>query len=441
MVRDSGTRTMRALVLAMVVGLLAAACGDGGEGGGGGDDGDGGGESISLLHGIKGEGEQAALQKAIDAYEESSGNTVEVEFSPQFETIIVTRVQGGNAPDVALYPQPALLKQTVETDNATPLSEAGVDVEAIGGELVSGMVETGTFEDTTYGIVTGLNIKSLLWYAKDDFDAGGYALPETWDDVISLTEEISSSGTPAWCIGIESGDATGWVATDWIEDIMLRLHGPEVYDQWVTNEVKFDSPEVRAAFEELEKIWMNDDYVFGGTSNILSTPFLDAADPMFEDPPACFLHRQAGFIEGEFPEDAQLGTDYDLVILPPADSEIGNGALFQGDTIAVHSDNQAAGDFVSFLVGPEGQEAWFSDPGAGKLSVRTDFDPANYPTEALVKQGEIFKEADFARNDGSDLMPGEVGSGAFWSEIVAWLSGGQDLDATLTNIDAAWPTN
>lgn len=429
--RRHPTLWLRTVLMVAVLALVAAACGGGDGDGGGGD-----GQAVSLLHGISGENEQAALQEAIDAFEEATGNTVEVESSPNFETQIVTRVEGNNPPDVALYPQPGLLERV--SGNATPLDEAGVDVDTLDSELVSGMVDTGTFDGTTYGVVVKVGVKSLLWYSADDFESEGYEVPETWDDLMSLTEEISGTGTPAWCIGIESSDATGWVATDWIEDIMLRLHGPDVYDQWIAHEVMFDSEEVRAAFEELESIWFNEDYVLGGTTGILNTPFGDAAAPMFEDPPACYLHRQAGFIAGNFPEDAELGTDFDVAYLPAMGDE--KPALFAGDLAAIHTDNPAAAEFVEFLASAEGQQAWMSHEGAGSLSARADFDSSQYPTEALAKQGDIFAAADFARFDASDLMPGQVGAGAFWTEVVAWLNDSQDLDTTLQNIDAAWPS-
>lgn len=435
------TRTIRLLVVIATLALFAAACGRGGgaqSGGGGGGGGGEGSDTVTLLHGIKGQNEQAALQKAIDAFEKSSGKTVKVEFSPQFETVVVTRVQGGNPPDVALYPQPALLQKTLK--NATPLEEAGVNLGEISGGLVPGMLEAGTFDDTPYGVVVKQNMKSLLWYAADDFKSENLQPPATWEEMLQLTKDISAKGTPAWCIGIESADATGWVATDWIEDIMLRLHGEDAYDQWVSHELKFESPEVKEAFSMLEEIWFNKDYVNGGTTAILQTPFLDSVQPMFEDKPGCYLHRQAGFIEGEFPDTAKLGQDYDVTALPPIEGDA-PPALFAGDVAAVHTDNATAGEFISFLVSAEGQKAWLSDAGAGALSVRKDFSPGDYPTEALSKQGEVFAQAPFARFDASDLMPSEVGAGAFWRETVAWISGSQDLDTTLKNIDSAWPAS
>jgi alpha-glucoside transport system substrate-binding protein len=417
------------LSLLLVAGLLLAACPD--------DAADEVG-TASLLHGITGPEEIAALQQAIDAFQDATGSTIEVESSPDFETVILTRVEGGNPPDVAFYPQPGMLERLL--DDTLSLEEAGVDVGGIRNDLVPGMLEAGTFNDTEYGVVVKLGLKSLLWYAADDFEADGYTVPETWDDLVALTEEIAGDladepGRAPWCIGIESGGATGWVATDWVEDLMLRLHGPDPYDQWVAGELPFDSPEVREAFEQLEEIWLNEDYVLGGTTGILQTPFIDAAGPMFQEPAGCYLHRQAGFIEGEFP--GELGVDYDVAYLPPIGAE--SPALFAGDLAAIHTDNPTAAEFLEFLVSSEGQQAWMSHEGAGSLAVRADFDTGNYPTEALARQGEIFANADFARFDASDMMPGEVGTGAFWTELVAWISGAQDLDTTLQNIDAAWP--
>jgi alpha-glucoside transport system substrate-binding protein len=433
------------LAMLVLAAMLAAACGNGdgnGNGNGNGEDGAAGeGEgtgTVTLLHGISGQEEQAALQQAVDAFEEETGNTVEVEASPNFETVVVTRVQGGNAPDVALYPQPGLLQRV--SQDATPLEEAGVDVQALNDELVPGMVDTGTFDGETYGVVVKVGFKSLLWYPGERFNDAGYEVPETWDDLKSLTEQIAQDtggeqGRAPWCIGIESAEATGWVATDWIEDIMLRLHGPDVYDQWVNHEIQFDSDEVRAAFEELEEIWFNEEYVVGGTTGILQTPFADAVQPMNQEEPGCYLHRQAGFIEGEF--EGELGTDYDVAALPGTDD--GTPALFAGDLAAIHTDNATAAEFVQFLLSQEGQEAWMGHEGAGSLSARADFDSGAYPSEALTRQGEIFAEADVARFDASDAMPGQVGTDAFWREVVAWISGSQDLDATLSNIDNAWP--
>jgi alpha-glucoside transport system substrate-binding protein len=415
--------------------LLLTACGAGASA----DD------AITLLHGITGPDEQAALQAVIDAFTEETGTAVQVEVSPDFDTVIITRVTGGNPPDVALYPQPGVLGRLAERGDVIPLADVGVDVDTLRDELIDGAVDSATFEDETYGVVSKVNVKSLLWYAAAPLEEAGYEVPETWEDLVevtaSLAEDLSDRRSAApWCIGMESGGDTGWVATDWIENIVLRLHGPEVYDQWVDGEVPFDSPEIREAFEELERLWFDEGTVVGGTTGILQTPFLEAVDPMFDDEPRCYFHMQAGFIAGLFPEEAEIGTDVAMVPLPGLADAEDDPVLFGGDVAAVHTEADGVGEFVEFLVSEAGQQAWLSEEGAGAVSVRQDVETDIYPSDELVEQAEIVADAETTRFDASDEMPGEIGVGAFWTEIVAWLAGAQDLDDTLSNIDARWPS-
>lgn len=426
----------RWIILLAVLALVATACGGGDDDaspatGSPGESPAGGGESVSLLHAIAGTEEQAALQAALDAFETSSGNTVQAEFTDDIATTLNIRVDGNNPPDVVLHPQPGALAGFAAEGALTPLADVGA-TEFDG--LVPGMTETGTFDGTHYGVVAKAAVSSLLWYRADVFESEDYAPPESWDDLVSLTETIAATGTTPWCIGMESGGATGWVATNWIEDVMLRLHGGDTYDQWTSGELDFTSPEVTEAFEMVGEIFFTDGYVLGGTTGIVNTPFGDAAAPMFQDPPACLLHRQAGFIEGEF--EGTLGTEYSVTIMPPIDGQ--GGAVFSGDVAAVLTDSQAAGDLVEFLVSTEGQEAWHSNEGSGSLSVRADFDSSLYPSDSLSQQGELLAGAEVARFDGSDLMPSAVGGEAFFTQLVSWLTG-QDLETTLQNIEAAWP--
>lgn len=419
--------TSKWLRTAAVIGAMAlvvTACGDGDEGG---DDGTGA-QTISLLHAI-GADEQPALQAALDAFEEATGHTVQVEYTDDIAGTLTTRVDGNNPPDVALHPQPGALAGFADQGALTPLADVGATEF---DNMVPGMVETGTFGGTHYGIPVKAAVSSLLWYRTDMVDTP----PATWEDLITLSDGIAADeGITPWCIGIESGGATGWVATNWIEDIVLRTQGGDGYDQWTSGELDFASPEITAAFEMAEEIWFNEDYVLGGTSGILNTPFADAAAPMWQDPAACALHRQAGFIEGGF--TGEFGTDYGVTIMPTIDGN--GGAVFSGDVAVVLSDSTAAGELVQYLASSEGQATWHSHEASGSLSSRSDFDTSMYPSESLAQQGELLASADVARFDGSDLMPSAVGGNAFFTELVAWLNGSQDLETTLTNIDAAWP--
>jgi alpha-glucoside transport system substrate-binding protein len=282
-----------------------------------------------------------------------------------------------------------------------------------------------------------LSLKSLVWYVPEAFEEGGYEIPETWEDMYALSEQMVEDGNTPWCIGIESSAASGWVATDWIEDIMLRLHGGDAYDDWVVNELPFDSPEVREAIEGyLDPIWFGEGMVFGGSPNINQTSFGDSVLGLFDG--SCLMHRQASFIEGFMPEDVVVGEDVDFFYLPEIEeADVGAPVLIAGDLAAAYTDNPSIADFFEYFSTSESGEPWAGE-GAW-LSPFEEFNTDAYADESLAAQGEIVADADFARFDGSDMMPGAVGAGAFWTEMVNYVQrDGEDLDTALANIDAAW---
>ena len=244
-------------------------------------------------------------------------------------------------------PQPGTVQQQADAGNIVSLEDLGIDVGALEeayGEYLFSLVEV---DGEHYGIPTNVNLKSMVWYPKDDFDAAGYQVPTTWDEMLALSDQIVADGGTPWCVGFESGGATGWPATDWMEDIMLRTAGVDTYDQWVTHEIPFNDPAVAAAAEEFGNIMFTDGYVLGGAADTPSISFGSAPLPMFEDPPGCWLHRQATFIIGAapFPEDAEAGVDYDWFPLPPIDQE---GTLYAGE-FAVVGTAGARPEVVDFL--------------------------------------------------------------------------------------------
>ncbi len=439
----------RTTTLAVVVVLLVAACGGGDEGGttDGGTEGGAATEAISgeavLLTAFTEPEDVAGVEAMIAAFEEQYPDaTITHQGSPSFEEQALTQIEGGNPPDMMFHPQPGLLGDFVDRDAPQPLDF--LDTATIEEEFVPGLLDLGTFDDTLYGLQTRLSLKSLIWYPQEEFEAAGYQVPETWSDLVSLTEQMANDmgeqGRAPWCIGIESGEATGWPSTDWIEDIMLRLHGADAYDQWVSGELDFTSEEVRAAYERMGEIWFTEGWVRGGRQNIVATNFAQSVLPIFDDPPGCFLHRQASFIQNSFPDDVQLGSDFGFFFVPPIE-DAGTGdspALIAGDLLALYTDNPVAQEFISFSATTEAQEAWAAE--GSFICANTACDTSVYPNEALSQQAQLVAESDVARFDGSDLMPGAVGAGAFWSENVAWVTGSQDLETTLQNIEAAWPS-
>jgi alpha-glucoside transport system substrate-binding protein len=282
-----------------------------------------------------------------------------------------------------------------------------------------------------------VNGKSFVWYPKKAFDAAGYKVPTTWDELTALEQQIISDGDTPWCIGIESGDATGWPVTDWLEDFMLRTTSLANYDAWVKGDLKFSSPEVKAALTKVGEIMLDPKMVNGGTAGIVSTAFGDAPKAMFEDPPKCWLHRQGNFITSFFPADAKPGVDYDVFYLPGIDPQYGSPVLVAGDIWAAFKDRPEVMAVMEYFTKGEHLKTWIESGGA--IAPQKDADLSWYGDDITRFVAKTIVDADAVRFDASDLMPGAVGSGAEWKEFTSWISGKEDIDTALKNIDAAWP--
>jgi alpha-glucoside transport system substrate-binding protein len=381
--------------------------------------------------------EQARLfQKEFDAFTERTGIKVEYEGNKDFETLILVRVEGGNAPDVAQFAQPGLVSDFVKKGKVIDLY-GWMDKAYLQKQFKQGYLDMGTTSGKLAGIWHNIDVKSLVWYPKAAFDAKGYKVPTTWDEMIALSDQIIKDGGTPWCIGIESAGATGWVGTDWVEDIMLRTTTPENYDKWTRGELKFNSPEVKNAFDIMSKVWFNPKYVYGGTPTILTTGFGDAPKPLFENPPKCWLHRQASFIKNFFPKEAVYGKDYAYFYLPPIDPKYGKPVLTSGSISVMFNDRPEVREVMKFLATGESMKVE-AQAGVG-LAPHNDADLAWYPDEGTRGFAKILADATVARFDGSDLMPGAVGAGSFWKGIVDYVQDPKKLDTILTNIDSSWP--
>ncbi len=388
---------------------------------------------VVTVLGVWGGDELANFQEAVFPFTEETGIGMAFEGTRDLAAVLTTRVEAGNPPDLAILPNPGQLYELAAQGALVPLDEF-VDVEALRAQYGDSWIELGSYDGRLYGIFYKVAIKSLVWYNPKAFEANGYQVPTTWDDLIALSDQIVADGGTPWCIGLESGSASGWPGTDWIEDIMLRTAGPQVYDQWVRHEIPWTDDAVRNAWELFGQIARNEEYVWGGTTGVLSTNFGDSPAPMFDDPPGCYLHRQASFITGFFPEGLTAGEDYDFFTFPPIDETYGTPALIAGDVIVMFNDTPEARQLVEYLASPTPQEIWAAN--GGFISANKDVSLDVYPDELTRKMAQAIVEAEVARFDGSDLMPAAVGAGAFWRGVLDYV-GGADLETVLEEIEAA----
>lgn len=385
--------------------------------------------------------DEVKFNDTIKPFEEATGIDIQYTGTKEFEAAITTRVEGGDAPDIANFPQPGLLGRFATSGKVVDVTTF-IPLEKLQEKYIDSWIDMSRMpgpdgQEIIAGVWERFNGKSLVWYPKKAFDEAGYTVPTTWDELQALMDQIVDDGDTPWCIGIESAVATGWPATDWVEEFMLRTTSLENYNKWISGELKFDSPEVRNAVEKMSEIFLSDVYVYGGAKTIATTNFGDAPTPMFEDPPKCWLHKQGNFITSFFPEGKAPLVDYGVFYLPGIDEAYGKPFLVAGDIEAMFNDRPEVRAVMEHFTSAEHLKGWLSAGGA--LSPHKDVDLSWYGSDLEREIARLAGEATSVGFDASDLMPGEVGAGSFWKGMTNYISGVTDLDTTLKEIDAAWP--
>ncbi|WP_022884445.1 ABC transporter substrate-binding protein [Glaciibacter superstes] len=427
------------IAIAAVAGLALAGC-SGGPGSTGGGEAGAAGDGEVTVYGTIADTEAELLEESWADWEKENDIDIKYEASKEFEAQISIRAQGGNAPDLAIFPQPGLLADLASRDYLKPAPE-GVEANVDEG-WSEDWKAYGTVGDTFYGAPLMASVKGFVWYSPAKFTEWGVEVPETWDDLLAVTKTIQEkTGAAPWCAGFGSGEATGWPGTDWVEDLVLRQAGPEVYDQWVSNEIPFTDPQIKSAFDATGEILLNPAYVnagFGDVASINSTEFADVATPISDG--TCALTHQASFFDG-FITDAggTVGPDADVwAFITPAVEAGGQAVTGGGEIVGAFSDDEDTQKVQEYLSSADWANSRVSLGGV--ISANKGLDPKNAQSPILQEAISILQDDKTVfRFDASDLMPGAVGAGTFWKGMVNWING-TPTDEVLTAIEAGWPS-
>jgi alpha-glucoside transport system substrate-binding protein len=385
--------------------------------------------------------EDEYFRNVLAYFADATGADVIYTGSDGFEQQIVIDAEAGSAANIAVFPQPGLAADMAARGLLSPLPSSMGDWVASNYGAGESWVDLGTYADENgadqlYGFFYNVNVKSLVWYSPDNFEDAGYDVPTSMEDLRALTEQIVADGEVPWCIGLGSGAATGWPATDWVEDIMLRTQPADVYDAWTTNEIPFNDERVVAAIEEFGWFARDDAKVSGGAGAVASTDFRDSPKGLFSSPPQCYMHRQASFVPAFFPEGVEFGVDADFFYFPSyADKDLGNPVLGGGTLMAITNPSDATSALMEFFQLPLAHEVMMSQTGF--LTPHKGVNLEAYLNDTLRGQGKILIDATTFRFDGSDLMPGGVGAGSFWTGMVDY-TGGKDAQAVADEIQDSW---
>jgi alpha-glucoside transport system substrate-binding protein len=399
--------------------------------------------------------EAANFTYTLEPFQEATGITVDFQPTPEYETALQVAVDGGNAPDLAQIAQPGKMHQYADAGALVNLSDF-FNQDKLSEEMVPAFYDLGIYNGNLYGVYFKTDVKSIVWYPVQAFADAGYSVPTTWDELIALSDQIVADGSNPWCISIESQAADGWVATDWIEDILLRTASPEIYNQWYTHEIPFNHPEVMEAAEYMKQVWFTPDYAYGGNTYINATWIGETQDPMFaEGGPDCWMQKQAAWIGGFWganrdaladdpalpPEEWPIKpeTDVDFFYFPQIEEEFGTPVLGAADMFVMFNDRPEVRALLEWLATPEAAAGWIERGGFLSPLTTVPAEWYRYPNTGL---SEMVLGATTVGFDASDLMPAEVGAGTFWSGMVDWVAAnGEDTEAIFQAIEDSWPAS
>ena len=387
---------------------------------------------------------QDGLLKALNAKLKADGDDITIKWQKveNINQLIITKIQSGDTPDIALVPQPGIVQQMQKLNAIKPLDDA-VDMDSLKSSMIPGTLDAGEIDGKLYGLLVSANVKGLIFYPKKAWASAGYD-PSTVTDIASLealTDKMKADGNTPWCFGIESDTATGWPATDWMETLVMKQSGPDTYNDWVTHKIPFNDDAIKQAGETMEKLLFANGNVYGGIKAAVSNNFgTGAPPPMFDNPPKCWMLAQGSFITGFFPKAVQADLDNNVGVFgfPPGTAGGDNPVEGGGDLLTMLNDSDNVKTVVKDLSETDiGNDA---APSSSFFSPHKDFDVSLYPNDVTRAEADYAYKTTAFLFDGSDSMPAEVGTGSFWKEMTAWVGGQEDLDTALKNIESSWPS-
>ena len=385
-----------------------------------------------------------AINAALKVFGDANGIEITYVGDADWETNISTQVEGGNPPDIGIFPQPGKLADFARDGALVALDDAAK--AAVATNWSTDYSNYANVDGVQYGVPVKTDLKSLVWYKPQAFADAGYTVPTTYDEFVALVAQMAAAGGPKpLCVGIESGGATGWTFTDWTEEMVLRQDGGDVYDQWVSHEIPFDDPRIVTAMDTVLTLW-SDDNVFASGGNIAATNFGDNAQPLLDG--QCYMHRQASFFSGFFPAGTAFADGsadaIDVFYFPDINGD--KPVLTAGTYAAGFNNNPATMAVLAYMSTPQyaqdrqAEQTRLLDGGlSGFLSAAIGQDPSVYQP---LEQGflEILNNSELSRFDASDLMPAAVGAGSFWTEGTSAVNGDVTAAEAAAAIEATWPT-
>jgi alpha-glucoside transport system substrate-binding protein len=379
------------------------------------------GDSLTVMYQWSGS-EQVKFNTIIAPFINACGVSISSE-TTRDAAVLDTRVKS-TPPDVLFWPSTSIIK--LYGDKMQDMAAMGAHTD----NYPNFWVTSGTVNGKLLVLPAKADVKTIVWYSPAQFEADGYTVPTTFDELKTLVDQMASDGNIPWSMGFESGAATGWTGSDFIQDLLLTLQGPDYVNGIIDGSVSYDDTGVQDAYGVYYP-WASDPkYTVGGATGTVNTSFLDAIYQVFSDPPQAMMVKQSGFAGGEivahYP-DLKYGTDFDFFQFPGA-----KGLQGGADYMFAFSNSPAASALVKYLTSKEGGKNWAASGFDESVNAGA---AGNYPDPQLEKRAEMLANATGFTPDIGDTL-GNPFQSAEWKAIVAVVQG-SDIATELATVAAA----
>jgi alpha-glucoside transport system substrate-binding protein len=347
--------------------------------------------------------DQTKFEAIAAGFTKKTGINVQIEGSSDFETVLRTRVAGGDLPMVAIVPRPGFVAEFAKQNLIKSLDSLGLT--SFRDSYQKAWVDLGSVDGTPYAITVKANSKSMIWDRPADLAAAGGA-PATLDDFKALLTKIAAGGKKPLVI---SGKDS-WTLGDWFENIYLRQAGPDKYAALFGGKLPFTDQSVVDALKTMNDLIGNDTWLNGGKEIALSTAYQDGLGLVYGPKPTGEFFMEGGFTGSVAMNDVNTslkpGKDIAFFPFPSIDPQYKNPVVGGGDFAIAFSDNDATKQFMAYLASTDGANAWAAQ---GNISPNKNLDMSGFTDPLVQAEAQQLTSAGIFVFDGTDVMPGSLG--------------------------------
>lgn len=368
------------------------------------------------------------------AWERDTGATVDWTGARDLARELLAQIDAGDAPDIAILPNPGLLHELAAKGQLVPLGPV-LGEDQVRKDYSAPWLDLGSHDGALYGIPYKVTNKATVWYAPKAFAAAGYQVPSTWDEMLALADTMVAEGrTPFSVVAPRTPGGGGWALTDWVSQLVLTTCGSDLYDQWTAGTVPWTDPCITRSFEQFDAVIHRPGYVLGGSERVVATGDAEGAYPLYSDPPTAYMYYLASFAQAfiatKYPS-LSPGSDYDFFRFPAAQAGDPRSFTIGADIVVMLRDTPTARSLMRYLAGAPAQEAWIER--GGFVSVNRKVALTAYPDPVARRAAEELTSAAVIRFSAGDLVPSPL-QRAWWKAMLDLVNANGSLDTALASL-------